>query len=620
MSGPPSNPLSSADYIGPKYEITNSVRTLHGITRFGRSSDITHLFSTDPDEQASYAAGLIVLLVFASTFFLFWGIALITFKCMGSGNGGFLSGSPFHVPVAIHDDREEGKWKRKWKRPLIARVVFILSGILLIVFSILLVAKGVTKLEDTATTAEDTFVALRKKIAEADEITDSIQEVGMRSVKIRDKVVDVFHTVMCDDPEVEEQLGINLVDVAIETRMALNALANFVYDYLLALRQGLAKAMSLTVGAETAFSEIQLVGWPVLVLAVALFILPAIFVIGTGFAMLDIKIKWFQLALSYFFLPVFVVVISLCIIGCCILLPVGVVNADVCTGGGNLLNGPDDTILTVYQNLLGMDSTLVFLLVAYYTQRCEADFYPYNFLNKYFDQLHEAQSALQKLIRVLQGNLDYIEERCGSDGFAPFLILAKSMKQNLDLLKFTVDEALMLVNCEDVNRMYVNAIHDAGCTKSPAAISWIFGSLMAISVFGLIMITLRASFLPNVYVKAPELRKEKKITASEDESVSKGQKNVDSQAHFAPSHNFDDDSVSDISDGETQMHDDKADMESSPVVIVRRYEGGVPSAPLSSSYHDDGMPSARVVRRFEPDVPTAPVVLFHHRADNAAEI
>lgn len=37
--------------------------------------------------------------------------------------------------------------------------------------------------------------------------------------------------------------------------------------------------------------------------------------------------------------------------------------ADVCTGGGNLLNGPDDTILTVYQNLLGMDSTLVFLLV-----------------------------------------------------------------------------------------------------------------------------------------------------------------------------------------------------------------------------------------------------------------
>ncbi|KAL7464482.1 hypothetical protein ACHAXS_004819, partial [Conticribra weissflogii] len=450
-------------------------------------------------------------------------------------------------------------------------------------------------------------------------ITDSIQEVGMRSVKIRDKVVDVFHTVMCDDPEVEEQLGINLVDVAIETRMALNALANFVYDYLLALRQGLAKAMSLAVGAETAFSEVQLVGWPVLVLAVALFILPAIFVIGVGFAMLDIKIKLFQLLLSYVFLPIFTVVISLCIIGCCVLLPVGVVNADVCTGGGNLLNGPDDTILTVYQNLLGMDSTLVFLLVAYYTQRCEADFYPYNFLDKYFDQLHEAQSALEKLIRVLQGNLDYIEQRCGSDGFAPFLILAKSMKQNLDLLKSTVDQALMLVNCEDINRMYVNAIHDAGCTKSPVAISWIFGSLMAISVFGLIMITLRASYLPTVYVILPELANEKKVTPSEQESVSKGEIKVDSQTHLTPSYNFEDDSVSDISDGETRMHDDKLDTESSPVVLVRRYEGGVPSAPLSSNYHE-GMPSARVVGRYESDVPTAPVVLFHHHGNSAAEI
>ena len=149
------------DYTGPQYEPTTEVLKFHNLPRFGRSSDATNLFSSNPDEQASYAAGLIVLLVFAMIFFIFWGAAIITWKCMGAGNAGVLSGDPFIVPGNYYDadaDFEDKKMRRKRKIPLIARILFIIISIILIIFSILLVAKGVTKLEGTATTAEGTLV------------------------------------------------------------------------------------------------------------------------------------------------------------------------------------------------------------------------------------------------------------------------------------------------------------------------------------------------------------------------------------------------------------------------------------------------------------------------------
>lgn len=149
----------------------------------------------------------------------------------------------------------------------------------------------------------------------------------MRSVRIRDKVVDIFHTVMCDDPNVEKQLGVNLVDIGVESKMALNMLSNFIYDYLVAFRSGLNSANKLTQSAEAAFAETHLVGWPVLVLAVALFIMPALFVIGVGFAIMDVRIRTYQLMLSYVILPSFALMICLCIIGCCVLIPIGAMNS-----------------------------------------------------------------------------------------------------------------------------------------------------------------------------------------------------------------------------------------------------------------------------------------------------
>ena len=145
------------DYIGPEFETPPYVLKFHNVPRFGRTSDITQFFSSDKDDQASYAAGLIALFVASLIFFAFWSVAILTFKCMGHGNAGFLSGNAFLVP--FRNGYSDDSIRKRCNRPSAVRISFLVVSIILLIFAVLLVSKGVSKLENTATTAEDSLKA-----------------------------------------------------------------------------------------------------------------------------------------------------------------------------------------------------------------------------------------------------------------------------------------------------------------------------------------------------------------------------------------------------------------------------------------------------------------------------
>ena len=151
--------------------------------------------------------------------------------------------------------------------------------------------------------------------------------MGIQSVKIRDKVVYLFDTVICDAIDIESTIGLSLSDLKYRARDDLNQLANFLYDSLGALLSGIATANDLTASAESLVSEIRLGGWPAILVSGLLFILPSFFVVGVIFAFKSISAKRFQLYLSYVILPMFMGVIGFCVVVCCILIPLAVVNA-----------------------------------------------------------------------------------------------------------------------------------------------------------------------------------------------------------------------------------------------------------------------------------------------------
>ena len=96
---------AAGNYVGPAYQFTSSVSNFQRLPRFGHGSDFTLVVSPNADKQADYAAGLIAIFATLLAIFVFWILAIVTFKIMGPGNAGFLSGHHFVVPDPVEDEK-----------------------------------------------------------------------------------------------------------------------------------------------------------------------------------------------------------------------------------------------------------------------------------------------------------------------------------------------------------------------------------------------------------------------------------------------------------------------------------------------------------------------------------
>ncbi|KAL7520784.1 hypothetical protein ACHAWX_005496 [Stephanocyclus meneghinianus] len=481
-------------YLGPAYHITGSVVRLRALPRFGYQYDITELLSSNPAEQASYATGLIVLFLFILLFFLLWTAVLLVLKCMGPGNAGFLSGHHFVIPDRAEDEKE------LYKRPFRVRVAFLAACGMLMVFSLLFVTMGLTNVDNTATSMSESLRQLGDLVGQAEVIARKLEEVGNAAISIRDSAVEELENFCPANPNLDAYAGVNAMEIADRAKNDLTTLANFIRDGLVILRTNLNRVEMWSARADDVVAEWNFWGWQFKLLSAGLFILPAFLMMGVGLVMLDLDIKCYQKTLTYVLMPLFCVVIVASYVVCALILPVSAVMADTCIGGGQAYGGPDDTVLTVYRNLRGDDTSILFLIMAYYTQRCNSMYYPFGQVTKYLDDLDGAIDSTNTVIDMIQNNLSLLLDQCGRS-YDSVVSLMKDVNISLRTLRNSADQTLSLVQCKNINQLYVNTVHDATCTYSVEALAWIFGTSLVISVSGLIIIMLRAAYYPEEYLE-----------------------------------------------------------------------------------------------------------------------
>jgi hypothetical protein len=104
---------------------------MHALPRFGNTNDFALLFGTQ-EQRSEYIYGLLFAGIFIYAWFIAWLIVLLVFKCLGQMRVGLLSGSPMKTVGT--------------KRPVMIRTTFIISVIIVVVFSGLLVSQGLTQL------------------------------------------------------------------------------------------------------------------------------------------------------------------------------------------------------------------------------------------------------------------------------------------------------------------------------------------------------------------------------------------------------------------------------------------------------------------------------------------
>ncbi|KAL9185990.1 hypothetical protein ACHAXT_005228 [Thalassiosira profunda] len=486
--------VSAGAYVGPTYEFTSSVTNFQRVPRFGHGSDFTLVVSPNADEQADYAAGLIAIFATLLAIFVFWILAIVTFKIMGPGNAGFLSGHHFVVPDPVEDE------KNLYKRPRRVRTVFLIATALLMTFTFVFVAQGLTNVSSASVTMSTSLETTDELLVNAELIAVNLEKVGENSIQIRDAAVAELDNLCPADQNIGDAIGMDIVGIAAQAQSDLTMLANFIRDGLETLNENLELVRGFTDSANATIEVVDFWGWQMKLLAAGLFILPAFLAFGVGLVSMGMDSKRYQKCLTYFLMPLFTVVIICSCIVCCAMLPVSASSADACAGGGELRGGPDDTVLTIYRNLRGDDTSLLFQFVGFYTQQCNPEYYPFDFLGSYLNDLDEAVESTNTAVDAVRENQEMLEAQCGRR-FDDVLDIVEDMNVNLKLLQEQVDLSLDLVKCESINELYVNTVHQAGCTYSVDALGWIFGSSLVISICGLIMIMLRASYYPAEYLE-----------------------------------------------------------------------------------------------------------------------
>lgn len=121
---------------------------MRGLPRFGHTSNFAALFSSR-DDAIDYIQGLVLASIIFLSCFLFWGILILIFKCLGARRVGFLSGTAFVRP----EDPSIN-----YRRPFICRMIFLVSFLLFVVFSVLFNSEGVANVYGTVDTVQESAI------------------------------------------------------------------------------------------------------------------------------------------------------------------------------------------------------------------------------------------------------------------------------------------------------------------------------------------------------------------------------------------------------------------------------------------------------------------------------
>lgn len=157
---------TSENYTAPEYEVMQSILRSHYQPRFGHNNDFGDLLSDNTEQQKDYILGVLIgsIIIFGVALMFF--AVIISLKIAGQDRVGFLAGrfvqyTPRDTPTedsidGLVDDEERRddeprvvdqtleKRNTLSKRTCIAvRLMFVLSGIIMIVFTGIFYGMGV---------------------------------------------------------------------------------------------------------------------------------------------------------------------------------------------------------------------------------------------------------------------------------------------------------------------------------------------------------------------------------------------------------------------------------------------------------------------------------------------
>mmetsp|Transcript_36722 Transcript_36722/g.53955 ORF Transcript_36722/g.53955 Transcript_36722/m.53955 type:complete len:563 (-) Transcript_36722:9-1697(-) len=419
-------------------------------------------------------------------------------------------------------------------RPRRVRAIVLACSSTVIIFSVLLITKGLSAVEDTTTTLNDITKDVHRYMGKANHIANSIIFAEEITQDIRQNIV-VDMKNFCPNHDLSTFFGEKEVQLLNLAKTLDNEAKNFVDGDL----QTLKGVFDYVEQKAEQFSE--LLEWRAPLKYTPAFWIPLIFlstmfIIGTILAWMELSPAKFRFMQSFVLVPVFYLMILVSFVFSSSISVVAVVNADACSGG-EPPGSPEGTIMEFFDKSEMNKQKILRSALLYYIEGCVLDD-PFLFISEYRDHMTGALSQLESLIRSIEymGNPEELSELCGKD-ITPTIdslgIVVTTLRDLIDVAKETID----LLSCENVlYPLYRRTFHEAGCTHSITGLSWILSSLVVITICGMTMITLRASWLHIDY--SASFKGDSASNSVSTSNKNDGEREETPEDHESDRHNF----------------------------------------------------------------------------------
>jgi hypothetical protein len=464
-----------------EYYETAATRNMHALPRFGNTNDFALLFGTQ-EQRSEYIYGLLFAGIFIYAWFIAWLIVLLVFKCLGQRRVGLLSGSPMKTVGS--------------KRPVMIRTTFIISVIIVVVFSGLLVSQGLTQLRTGMETIYNSSVELNRILEKVNGFANALQEVGQSIQPLKENIVArLANDSFCPGINLTEATGVDFDSILNDTVTTLDSANNFTIPKENQTLEALNVAQKTTNNVENTTDNITPSDWQSLIFVVPFSIFAFLYLVGVALAWRKKNVAWYTCILSWVVLPIFVVFIVICFL-CSGAIAIGAsANADFCSGGTT--NTPEGTITEILAMNGYSTEDLVFRITTYYIQQCAEVTSPLDYISVWEGELNEADASLRGLDAALRNvSVDTLESICGDGDFQSIEVLTEYILGILVRLVEAALGVLEVLSCETIVPLYTTTFYSGTCEYSVQGVTWTFASFLVIAVFGMIMITFRTAYLP----------------------------------------------------------------------------------------------------------------------------
>ena len=327
------------------------------------------LFSDDPDEVRDYAFGLLFVALLIISFFSVWGFIILLFKTLGQKRVGFLSGHSFtHV---------------NWKSTT-ARSIYLISNLLVFIFSILVVTKGIASLDKTTDTIDAVNQDVIKIHDELTTITSNLRSIAREATPVRDQLVNFFENDTCplQPGSIVEQQILALGEDSLD---AMKELDNFMENELVNVQGALAETEIATQDIADAVEGTQFTGPKTAAIMIPFLVVPTFLLVALFMGWCEVYYEWYYCFVTWFILPLFVVMVMFAFFASAFGALGTEGNADFCSGG--VSNTPEETIHMVLSEYGQTNDNFYYNAVTFYSNQCKAGVNPFEFMQDYYVQL-----------------------------------------------------------------------------------------------------------------------------------------------------------------------------------------------------------------------------------------